>query len=509
MKRVLLSDGEFDAFAKLLRAAAGLVFDDSRRESLSYSVTERMRASGCPDVASYLALVKGDDGAERQALLDEVTIPETHFFRNPPQIRALRKYVLPEVLKAASGSKRLRIWSAGCSTGEEPYTLAMLVRELLPASSGWDVQIVATDVSTRALTAARTGRYAERSFVMTDPLDLQRFFALDTDARSWQVRDEIRELVEFRHHNLVTEPPPFEPGQVDLVFCRNVTIYFDRDTTKALMRRLHTSLRDGGYLFLGHAETLWQITDAFSLVPLGDAFVYRRQEDAERRRVLPDRRTEDELRPTKADRRRGPHSRRDAGAVAPNTVAPKAVAPDPVAPIPASPVTSEAPRARLRPPPVVPARTAAAPSVPRQGDPPVAVPDPLVAVRAAVTAGRYDEAADLAAECVAAQPLRPEAHYLHGLALTNLGRDGEALVVLRKAVYLEPRDGFAHFLLAGALERCQEPVAAARSYRAAAATLGGRPLDAVAPELGGRSVRELAATCVQLAQRIELAQGEA
>jgi chemotaxis protein methyltransferase CheR len=480
MNRVVLSDAEFSALAKLLHDAAGLAFDDSRRESLSYSVTDRMRALGCADVASYLRLLHGGDDKERQALLDEVTIPETHFFRNPPQIRALRKFVLPEILRLATATKRLRIWSAGCSTGEEPYTVAMLIRELLPASAGWDVQIVATDVSTRALAAARAGRYAERSFVMTDPIDLQRFFTLDTNARSWQVRDEIRELVEFRHHNLVTEPPPFEPGQVDLVLCRNVTIYFDRDTTKSLMRRLHTCLHDGGYLFLGHAETLWQITDAFSLVPLGDAFVYRRQpEQGERRHVLPDRRTEDEPRPTRADRRRGPVDRRD---------------------VPAE-TGDVAPKPRLRPPPVVAPRTPPARSVPRHS-----APDPLTAVRAAVTAGRYDEAADLAAECGIAQPLRAEAHYLHGLALTNLGRDGEALVVLRKAVYLEPQDGFAHFLLAGALERCDEPVAAARSYRAAAATLGGRPLDAVAPELGGRSVAELAATCVQLAQRIELTQ---
>jgi chemotaxis protein methyltransferase CheR len=484
MNRVVLSDAEFGALAKLLHDAAGLAFDDSRRESLSYSVAERMRILGCPDVLSYLGLLGSGDAKERQALLDEVTIPETHFFRNPPQIRALRKYVLPEVLKLATSTKRLRIWSAGCSTGEEAYTIAMLVRELLPAAAGWDVQIVGTDVSTRALAAARTGRYAERSFVMTDPVDLQRFFALDTDARSWQVRDEIRELVEFRHHNLVTEPPPFEPGQLDLVLCRNVTIYFDRDTTKSLMRRLHTCLRDGGYLFLGHAETLWQVTDAFSLVPLGDAFVYRRQPDGgERRHVLPDRRTEDEPRPTKADRRRGPVDRRD---------------------VRADEEVAAAPKPRLRPPPIVQPRTPPR-SVPRHAPPTGGAPDPLAAVRAAVTAGRYAEAADLAAECGVAQPLRSEAHYLHGLALTNLGRDGEALVVLRKAVYLDPQDGFAHFLLGGALERCHEPIAAARSYRAAAATLGGRPLDAVAPELGGRSVAELAATCVQLAQRIELA----
>jgi len=476
MNRAPLSDHEFTTLTTLLHDAAGLVFDDSRRDSLAYSVHERMRAAGCADVASYLALVSaasGDD--ERQALLDEVTIPETHFFRNPPQIRALRKYVLPELLKQAASTRKLRIWSAGCSTGEEPYTIAMLLRELLPASADWDLKVIATDVSTRALTAARRGRYAERAFVMTDPVDLQRFFVLDTNAGCYEVRQEIRDLVEFRHHNLVTEQPPAAAGELDLVLCRNVTIYFDRDTTRALMQRLHTSLRDGGYLFLGHAETLWQITDAFSLVPLGDAFVYRRPAAAgERRAVLPDRRTEDEPRPTKADRRRHTEDRRRIAAPRLRLTGPRLTAPPP-------------------------------PSAP-----PVQNVDPLLAVTAAVDAGRYAEAADLAAEITTAEPLRAQAHYFHGLALTNLGRDAEALVVLRKAVYLAPDDGFAHFLLAGALERLEEPVAAARSYRAAAATLGARPLDAVATELGGRSVAELAALCSQQALRLEsMSRGDA
>jgi chemotaxis protein methyltransferase CheR len=473
-----LTDAEFGELAGLLHRTAGLAFDATRRESLAYSVNERMRASGCASVADYLRML-ADPAAveERQALLDEVTIPETHFFRNPPQIRALRQHVLPELMRQAGGSRRLRIWSAGCSTGEEPYTIAMLVRELIPVNAGWDVKIIATDISTRALAAAARGRYAERSFVMTDPIDRQRFFVLETESRSYSVRPEVRELVEFRHHNLVGDTPPFEPGGVDLVLCRNVTIYFDRDTTKRLMTRLHTCLRDGGYLFLGHAETLWQISTDFSLVSLGDAFLYRRQpEDGERRQVLPDRRTEDEPRPTKADRRRGPSDRRRMalGRRKHETSTAEGVPTQPVA----------------------------------ETDRITQSPDPLVAVRTAVADGRYDEAADLAAEVVAASPLRSDAHYLHGLALGNLGRDADALVVLRKAVYLNPDDGFAHFLLGGALERLGEHVAASRSYRAAAATLGAQPRDAVAPELGGRSVAELASVCEQLASRAEaLARG--
>jgi chemotaxis protein methyltransferase CheR len=481
VNRIMLSDPEFAAVASLLHDAAGLSFDDSRRDSLGFSIAERMNALQAPDVQSYLAVLSGPDGTkERQALLDEVTVPETHFFRNPPQVRALRKYVLPELLRQAAAGKKLRIWSAGCSTGEEAYTVAILIRELLPPSVDWDVKVLATDVSTRALAAAKAAHYNERSFVMTEPLDLSRWFILDTTTGSWVVRDEVRDLVEFRHHNLVTDPPPFEEGQLDLILCRNVTIYFDRETTRRLMKRLHGRLRDGGYLFLGHAETLWQISDDFSLVSLGDAFVYRRLEDEpeaeERRWVLPDRRTEIEPRPTRADRRRGDSDRRGRPAEA--LVIPKL----PRLVTPAMPVLAEpAPT----PTPVSPSR------------------DPLDAVRSALAEGRYDEAADIAAEVASATPLWAQAHYLQGVALTNLGRDADALVVLRKTVYLDPDHGFAHFLLGGALERLGEPVAASRSYRAAAGTLGRRPVDGVASELGGRSVAELAALCMQLAQRAD------
>jgi Flp pilus assembly protein TadD len=189
--------------------------------------------------------------------------------------------------------------------------------------------------------------------------------------------------------------------------------------------------------------------------------------------VLPDRRTESELRPTRADRRRGDPDRRGLAATAAATKAELPAAP---------PAELDVDAAKL---PLPPSR------------------DPLDAVRAALDEGRYDEAADVAAEVAAATPLWAQAHYLQGIALTNLGRDADAAVVLRKAVYLDPEHGFAHFLLGGALERLGEPVAAARSYLAAAGTLANRPIDGPTPELGGRSVDELAALCRRLARRAE------
>ena len=449
--RVVLSDTEYARLRLLLSRTAGLVFDESRRESMGYSIGERLRATGVGTVAAYLDEVCAGGSVERQRLIDEVTIQETHFFRNPPQMRALRAHVLPELLRhAAENGRRLRIWSAGCSTGEEPYTIAMMLRELLPSTAGWDVKVIATDISESALQAAGRATYGARAVQLASPEDVARFF-VPVEGGRYEVRPEVRELVELRHHNLVADAPPVDG--LDLVLCRNVTIYFSRDTTRALMGRLHAALRDGGYLFLGHSETLWQVSEDFRLVALGTgdtaAYVYRRLDEprAERRAVLPDRRTLDEPVPP-PERRVAP--RRAAAAI----------------------------RAR----------------VPRQ----VERPDgpTLEAVRDALAEGRYADAARLARLAADVDPLRAEVHYLLGLALVDQGLDGEALPPLRRAVYLDPESGLAHFLLAGALARCGDRAAAAREYRAAAQTLS-RTTD-TAPELGGRSARELAALCAQL-----------
>ena len=496
--RLKFSDAEFEQLRLLLGNAAGLVFDESRRDALAFCVSERIRDTNTANIETYLHLLaQPSSESERQALLDEVTIPETHFFRNPPQIQALRRHVLPQLLKdAAERGRKLTVWSAGCSTGEEPYTIAMMIRELLPLTAGWDVQVVATDISRRGLATARAARYGERALVMTEPDDVSRFFIRDLDGpHGYVVRPEITELVEFRRHNLVTEPIPFAPGEVDLVLCRNVTIYFDRDTTRALVGRLHESLRDGGYLFLGHAETLWQVSDAFNLVTLGDAFVYRRddvaaKDEAERRRVLPDRRA-----PGRSERwgveRRSNRDRRNEPAPTP---APRGL----VATIgrvlttPIGPGASRQAASRA----AAPAPVAPQPIATEQ-----AVPAEVTAVRQALAAGEYADAVRLAESIADAQPLAADAHYLRGLALTNMGRDAEALVDLRKAIYLDPGLGFAHFLLAGALARLGERVAAIRSYRAAADTLKRMPPDAAADELGGRKASELAELCTSLADR--------
>ena len=458
MSRTVLDDVHFFRLRTLLGKAAGLVFDESRRDSLALSVAERLKATCHSGVPDYLDVVESetDDGlAERQQLLDEVTIQETHFFRNPPQMRALRTHVLPQLLREAEGrGRRLRIWSAGCSTGEEPYTLAMMLRELLPSVGGWDAKVIGSDLSQTALAAARRGTYGARALQLADERERSRFFTAAGRGR-FAVSSAVRELVEFRHHNLVTDPP-VEDG-LDLVLCRNVTIYFARETTRALVERLHTSLRDGGYLVLGHSETLWQVNSDFQLVTVGAgrdaAYLYRR----------------------------------------PETVS-AAVATDAVRRVTVRSTTAGPKRDRQ--PPRRARSTTRRPTVPRPTPP---GDDAPATVRRALDDGQYEQAARLARLAAAHDPLRSELHYLLGVALVDLGRDEEALPALRRAVYLSPESGLAHFLLAGALQRTGDAAAAAREFRAAARTLDGAGDGA--PELGGRSARELATLCAEMSSQ--------
>lgn len=428
-----IGSGPFDDIAALVLQSAGLVVDASRRAVLTSLVHEGVARLGLEGPAAYLERLRRDS-AERQTLIESLTIGETYFARIPPQIRALEELVLPALL--ARSEPRIRIWSAGCSTGEEPYTLAMLLTKLRPAAGReMDIRIIGTDINSRALAAARQGHYGARSVSLLPERDLERFFI--RDGNGWRVGEELRSLVEFRQHNLATDPAPEQ--QFDLILCRNVLIYFDRPKMLDIVDAMHRTLTPGGWLLLGHSETLWRLYDGFSLVRHDDAFLYRRETDSSIRETpLPTR---------------------------VRTVTRRAVPQRP----------------RLTPPAPAPLR------------------DVRREVREALAAGAAAMAADLAVGHLERQPLDAEVHYLHGLALVELGQDGPALVALRRAAYLDPSAGFAQFLLAVVLGRLGHGAEAARAYGAAAASLDRREAGERVTELGGRSVQDLALMCRQLA----------
>jgi chemotaxis protein methyltransferase CheR len=481
-QRAELSPREVADLAAWVERAAGLVFEEGRRAGLATLVGARIHALGAPDTQAYLAFLDRAEGAaERQLVFDRATIQETHFHRARPQIEALRDHVLPDVLaRAAREGRPAQIWSAGCSTGEEPYTLAMLaleVAERLGLGAAPAPRILGTDVSAAALAVAEGAVYAGRTVELADPRAVARWLRPVPGSAAYAVVPAVRGLVEWRPHNLVADPLPLPGGSVDLVVCRNVTIYFARSTTRTLVGRFHEVLAERGWLLLGHAETLWQVSEEFALAPVGDAFAYRKEA---RRPAGLGAVPAPEITPAAAQPRptrppRLPRPGRHRG----HPVEPAAASPLPPAPPPPAPLAAEPSTSRPEP------------------QPPQAAPSATLA-REALAEGRYAAAAELAAAAIDADPLDPDAYVVRGQALSTLGDDVAALQPLRKALYLAPAAGHAHFLLAAALNRLGDRPAAVKAFRAAAETLPRVPPAVLLPLLDGRPVAELVELCRQL-----------
>jgi chemotaxis methyl-accepting protein methylase len=254
------AETSFDAVARLLAKRVGHRLDAARRSRLSRASAEEAARLGL-EMEGYVTALECDPGV-LQSLLNRVTVQETSFFRDVNQFEALAQQILPELRRPVT------IWSAGCANGQEAYSIAMLLAEAGDRSS----RVIATDISTRALERARRGTYSARE-VADLGARRDRFFT--PGPLGFQIAREIRDRVEFRVHNLFTDPPPFAPGTCPIVLCRNVLIYFGRDEVLSFVERVADWLPPRGWLFLGYSESLWQVTNRFQLVRIGDAFVYR------------------------------------------------------------------------------------------------------------------------------------------------------------------------------------------------------------------------------------------
>lgn len=262
-----MSETAFEEAARLLSRRVGLRLDHNIRGRLARAVRDEAESRD-QDLADFVSTLDTNPDA-LQALLNRVTVQETAFFRDPGQFHALANEVLPG-LKERGGP--VRIWSAGCANGQEAYSLAMTLAE----SGIDDWQVIASDISTKALSRTRQGHYAERELSgLSASRRAKHLVAVENRPQTWEVTSSLRQNVRVTRHNLVSDTPPFPPAGCDVVFCRNVLIYFDRDSVLGLLDRLNKWLPFGGYLFLGYSESLWQVTDAFRLVRLGESFVYR------------------------------------------------------------------------------------------------------------------------------------------------------------------------------------------------------------------------------------------
>ncbi|RII27614.1 MAG: chemotaxis protein CheR [Geobacter sp.] len=272
-----MAEEDFRLIRDVIYAHCGLFFDHDSKYLLEKRLARRLalhQLGGYKDYYHFLKYNRKKD-QELSDIMDVLTTNETYFFREMFQLKAFTDEILPELKKAKEkrGDRSLRIWSAGCSSGEEPYTIAMLLLEM-GACKDWRVEIIGTDICHKVLQQARKAVYGRSSFRTTDEQYIRRFF-VEQDA-SYRVADEVKELVTISHLNLFDQNRMALLGKMDVIFCRNVIIYFDQIAKKRVIESFHKSLDDGGFLLLGHSESLMNISTAFSLRHLQNDMVYQK-----------------------------------------------------------------------------------------------------------------------------------------------------------------------------------------------------------------------------------------
>jgi len=276
-----MTDEEFRLIRDLIYNHSGLFFDNDSKYLLEKRLGKRVTLhslSGYKDYYHFLRYNRGKD-QEISDIMDVLTTNETYFFREAFQLKAFTDEIIPEILaeKEKKGDRSLRIWSAGCSSGEEPYTIAMLLLEM-GFSKGWRVEIIGADISHRVLQQARKAVYGKSSFRATDEAYIRRYFQ-EQDG-GYKIADKVKELVTISHLNLFDQNRLTLLGRMDIIFCRNVIIYFDQLAKKKVVEVFYRTLREGGYLLLGHSESLMNISTAFVLKHLRNDMVYQKPHGA-------------------------------------------------------------------------------------------------------------------------------------------------------------------------------------------------------------------------------------
>jgi len=263
-----LNDADFDKYRAFIYAESGITFTPANRSILESRLRERLREKKVDSVGTYFKTISSDK-EELKGFLDSITTNLTRFFRNQPHFDALEKYVIPELMNIKKGNNTIRIWSAGCSTGEEPYTIAMLLSDKLPPP--WKFEILASDISLKCLMTAKEGFYQDNKIDGIPPAYLAKYF--DKVDGGYHVHADIQSKIKFDYHNLKNDS-----GQrgIDIVFCRNVIIYFDDAAQTAVINRFWDAMAQKSFLFIGHSESLFGMDTKFEFVKTEWATLYRK-----------------------------------------------------------------------------------------------------------------------------------------------------------------------------------------------------------------------------------------
>lgn len=461
-------DASFAALERLVVERTGHHYYVDKSEVLWERVRRRLKDTGLPDCAAYLERLQDSVRGETEwiALEAEITIGETFFFRYAEQFAALRNTILPEILERNKFERRLRIWSAGCATGAEPYSLAILVRDLLGDDlPNWRVSIVGTDINAAALAAARKAQYGRWALRTTTPDDTARWFLPAEPSGTWLLRPQYRALVRFERHNLLSlldGTSPLQFTDFDLILCRNVLIYFHPDTVVRIVAALGERLVPGGWLLVGHAEPNPSFARTLASIDLPGTAAYRR-------------RTPGDV---------------DVGLDMAGVTRDQAVLPWAPMLMPEQAAKAALPRRpRL---PDLPVR----PRAPeRRGDParagaPSDTASDIDRVRALANTGNIAAARAACRAGIEAQPENPLFHYYDGMTARAAGDLRHSGRAFRNAIYLDKSFAMAHLQLGLLLIDMGSEAAGRRSIVNAAAIARGFDPDASIPEGDGLTAKQ-------------------
>lgn len=264
-----IGDAEFDSIRQLVKAKTGISLGLHKRDLVVSRLARRLRTLGLTDFRGYVEYLREDDGTEMVQMINRITTNKTDFFREKHHFEFLTKSLLPPLVSAgeASGKRVLRAWSAGCSSGEEPYSLAITLREFFANRPGWDVKLLATDLDTSILEKASHGEYESAALEPVPQAQLSKYFERQGrgDGAKFHVKPELRSLITFRKFNLMHPEYPIKVP-LDFVFCRNVLIYFEQEDKLNILRKFHRVIKPNGHIFVGHSESLMMAKDLFRYV---------------------------------------------------------------------------------------------------------------------------------------------------------------------------------------------------------------------------------------------------
>jgi chemotaxis protein methyltransferase CheR len=278
-----ISEDEFRRLAEFLYRRTGMVFTESKRYYVERRVWERIDATSSPSFSVYFAHLRSEVRDEVEQLINAFTVNETYFYREDHQLECLTTDLLRERMTTKRPGDPIRIWSVPCSTGEEPYSIAIWLLENWKDVDTYDIEIVGSDIDTRVLEAAAEGIFGKRALMRLSPEVIARYFH-ELDDERWQILDDLRQSVRFSRVNLIETKETRPQGRFDVIFCRNVLIYFDDESRRVAAENLYDNLLPGGFICLGHTESMSRISPLFEVCRYSEAIVYRRPEELRRAR---------------------------------------------------------------------------------------------------------------------------------------------------------------------------------------------------------------------------------